>query len=116
MSERVIGLTIVAIGTSLPELVTSVTAAKKGKTSLAVGNLIGSNIFNILLVAGVTSLIAPLSFPKEFLVDSLLALASAILLAALSYQKGHAIRRWGGVLLVLGFAAYYVYLFLGAFA
>ncbi|MGN0823106.1 MAG: calcium/sodium antiporter, partial [Candidatus Gallimonas sp.] len=80
VSERVIGLTVVAIGTSLPELVTSVVAAKKGETDIAVGNVIGSNIFNILLVAGASSLFCPLAFTTGGnLVDACVALAAAVL-------------------------------------
>ena len=80
MSERVIGLTVVAVGTSLPELVTSVLAAAKKQTDIAVGNIIGSNIFNILFFAGVSALVAPLEFRlTDNLVDALVALAAALL-------------------------------------
>ena len=71
MSERLIGLTIVAFGTSLPELVTSVTAAVRGKADIAVGNIVGSNIFNILFVVGTSALITPVVYASNFLVDSI---------------------------------------------
>lgn len=116
VEERIIGLTIVAIGTSLPELVTSVAAARKGKTALAVGNIIGSNIFNLLCVAGFTAILIPIDFSRSFIIDSVIAFCAAALLAILSYCKGNKIRRWGGVLLLCGFIAYYAYLFVGAFA
>ncbi len=112
ISENIIGLTIVAIGTSLPELVTSVTAARKGETDIAVGNIIGSNIFNILMVAGVSAAIYPLVFESAFIIDAFIALGAAVLLAVLGYLKGNEIRRWGGVVFLVGFVAYYVYLFI----
>ena len=114
ISENVIGLTVVAIGTSLPELITSVTAARKGETDIAVGNIVGSNIFNVLMVAGVSAVITPLPFASQgssFLVDSCIALGAAALLATLGYLRGHKIKRWGGILMLLGFVGYYVYLF-----
>ncbi len=116
VDERVIGLTVVAIGTSLPELVTSVTASIKGKTDIAVGNIVGSNIFNILMVAGLSSAILPIGGTSAFLVDGIIALAAAGLLAVLGYLKGNKITRAGGVVLLVGFVAYYVYLFVTTFA
>lgn len=116
VDERVIGLTVVAIGTSLPELVTSVTAAIKGNTDIAVGNIVGSNIFNILMVAGLSSAILPIGGASAFLVDGIIALAAAGLLALLGYLKGNKITRVGGVILLAGFVAYYVYLFVTTFA
>lgn len=107
VSERIIGLTMIAFGTSLPELVTSVTAARKGKTDIAIGNIIGSNIFNILCVAGVTAAFVPLSF-NGFLSDSIIALGAAVLLSFLCYLPGHAIRRWGGIVMLAGFVLYMV--------
>ena len=99
VSDRIIGLTMIALGTSLPELVTSVTAARKGKTDIAIGNIIGSNIFNILCVAGVSACFVSISF-KGFFLDSIEALISALLLAFLCYLPGHTIKRWGGFLLL----------------
>ena len=115
VNPKVIGLTVVAIGTSLPELVTSVTAARKGKTDIAVGNIVGSNIFNILMVAGLSAAITPMSGSSAFLIDGIIALGAAALLALLGYWKGHKIKRGGGIVLLAGFAAYYVYLFLVTF-
>lgn len=112
VSERIIGLTIVAIGTSLPELVTSVLAALKGETDIAVGNIIGSNIFNVLLVAGVSSFFYPLSFSMGNLVDSIVALAAAVLLTALSMCKGHTLKKVAAITFLASFTAYYVYLFM----
>ena len=80
MSERLIGLTIVAFGTSLPELCTSVSAAMKGKSDIAIGNIVGSNIFNILFVVGTTALITPVTFQANFVIDTLIAAAAALLL------------------------------------
>ncbi len=116
VDEKVIGLTVVAIGTSLPELVTSVTAAIKGKTDIAAGNIVGSNIFNILLVAGLSSAILPISGSSKFMVDSIIALGAAVLLSVLGYLKGNKINRVGGIILLVGFVAYYVYLFVTTFA
>ncbi len=111
VSQRIIGLTVVAIGTSLPELVTCVVAATKGDTDIAVGDIVGSCIFNILRTLGIAALITPLVFAKEFLIDGLIAFGAAALLAGLGCWKGNKIRRWGGIVMLLGFAAYYVYLF-----
>ena len=109
MEERFIGLTIVAFGTSLPELVTSVTAAIKGKTDIAVGNIVGSNIFNILFVAGTTALITPVVYAPSFLVDSIGAIATVILLF-LCVVKNHKLGRFGGFLMLLAYAGYFVYI------
>lgn len=111
VSKKVIGLTIVAIGTSLPELVTCVIAAKKGETDIAVGDIVGSNIFNILRTLGLCAAIVPLTFAPSFLIDGSIALGAAVLLAAFGYAKNHKIRRWGGLIMFLSFVAYYVYLF-----
>ena len=112
VDERIIGLTVVAIGTSLPELVTSVVAAFKKETDIAVGNVIGSNIFNILLVAGASSLFHPLRFlPEVNLIDALVALAAAGLLYLLALFKGHKLGRIAGAIMLACFLGYYVYLF-----
>jgi len=114
VSERIIGLTVVAIGTSLPELVTSVVAAKKGETDIAVGNIIGSNIFNIFVVAGMSSLFCPLSFTMDGnLIDALVALGAAVLLFGLSLFKGHRLGKAAGAVMLVCFVGYYVYLFIG---
>ncbi len=109
MSERFIGLTIVALGTSLPELVTSVTAAIKGKADIAVGNIVGSNIFNVLFVVGTTALITPVTYAAGFTVDSIVAIASGVLLF-LCVIKGKKLTRTGGIIMLVGYAAYFVYL------
>ena len=109
MSERLIGLTIVAFGTSLPELVTSATAAVKGKADIAVGNIVGSNIFNILFVVGTSALITPVTYVSDFLVDSVACIAAAALLWVLVCRK-HRLGRLGGVCLLAGYAVYFVYL------
>ena len=111
ISDRIIGLTVVAIGTSLPELVTCVVAASKGNTDIAVGDIVGSCIFNILRTLGIAATIAPLVFAPEFLIDTAIALGAAVLLSALGWIKDHKIKRWGGIVMLIGFAAYYVYLF-----
>lgn len=112
MSERLIGLTIVALGTSLPELVTSVTAARKGKSDIAVGNIVGSNLFNILFVVGTTALITPVAYSPSFAVDSFVAIASVVLLLVCIVPK-KALTYIGGVVLLLGYAAYFIKLILG---
>ena len=109
MSERFIGLTIVAFGTSLPELVTSVTAAVKGKTDIAVGNIVGSNIFNILFVVGTTALITPVAYNSVFLVDSIIAIAAALFLF-LCVFRNKKLGRLGGILMLAAYAGYFVYL------
>ena len=109
LSERFIGLTIVALGTSLPELVTSVSAARKGKADIAIGNIVGSNLFNILFVVGTTALITPVAFEPAFVIDTAVAIASGILLW-LCVLKNHKLGRAGGCLMLAGYAAYFVYL------
>ncbi len=109
MSQRFIGLTIVAFGTSLPELVTSVTAALKGKTDIAVGNIVGSNIFNILFVIGTTSLITPVPYSSAYVADSIVALAAIVVLLACVLPKRR-LGRLGGAIMLAGYAAYFVYL------
>lgn len=109
MSERLIGLTIVALGTSLPELVTSVTAAIKGKADIAVGNIVGSNIFNILFVVGTSSLITPVVYAPNFLVDSIVCIAAAVLLWLCVFKK-RTLGRAGGAVMLICYAGYFVYL------
>ncbi len=110
MSERLIGLTIVALGTSLPELVTSVIAARKGKADIAIGNIVGSNIFNILFVLGITALITPVPFESKFIIDVIIATIAAIALLLCVLNKDRAIKRVGGVVLLLMYVAYFVYI------
>ena len=110
MSDRVIGLTIVAFGTSLPELVTSVTAAKRGKADLAIGNIVGSNIFNILFVAGTTALITPVVFASKFVIDSIIAIAAAVLLLVCVCNKDMKLKRPAGIIMLVCYAGYLAYL------
>ena len=110
--ERIIALTVVAVGTSLPELVTSVVAAAKGETDIAIGNVIGSNIFNVLLIAGVSSLVFPLSFTLEAnLIDALVALGAAVLLFFFALLPQRKLGKFAGIVLLGCFLGYYVYLF-----
>ena len=109
LSERFIGLTIVALGTSLPELFTSVTAAMKGKADIAIGNIVGSNIFNILFVIGTTALITPVIFESKFLIDTMIAVAAGILLW-ISAVKTKDLRRPWGIVMLLSYAGYFLYL------
>lgn len=109
LSERFIGLTIVALGTSLPELFTSVSAAMKGKADIAIGNIVGSNIFNILFVVGTTALITPVVFAPNFVIDTLVAIAAGVLLL-LCVLRGKKLTRTGGILMLLSYAGYFVYL------
>ena len=107
LSERFIGLTIVALGTSLPELFTSVSAARKGNADIAIGNIVGSNIFNILFVIGISSVIVPVPFANGFRFDTIIAVAAAILLLLCSL-KDKKLKRWSGILMLLSYAAYFV--------
>jgi cation:H+ antiporter len=109
MSEKFIGLTIVAFGTSLPELVTSVTAATRGKTDIAIGNIVGSNIFNILFVVGTTALITPVAYSAEFLIDSVAAIGAVLLLLVLLIPKKR-LGRVSGAAMLICYAAYFAYL------
>ena len=109
MSQRFIGLTIVALGTSLPELVTSVVAATKGKADIAIGNIVGSNIFNILFVVGITALIVPVPFASSFLVDALAATLAAVVLWLCLIRNRKLVRPHGIIMLAI-YACYFVYL------
>lgn len=109
LSERFIGLTIVALGTSLPELFTSVSAAMKGKADIAIGNIVGSNIFNILFVVGTTALITPVVFAPNFVIDTLVAIAAGVLLL-LCVLRGKKLTRTGGILMLLSYVGYFIYL------
>lgn len=110
MSERFIGLTIVALGTSLPELVTSITAALKKNADIAIGNIVGSNIFNILFVIGTSAMITPVAYQSQFLIDSIFCVATAILLLLLVLNKDKKLKRWGGIIMLICYAGYFVYL------
>jgi len=107
MSERLIGLTIVALGTSLPELFTSVTAAKHGNADIAIGNIVGSNIFNILFVVGTSALVTPIPFAAAFRTDALIAVAAAVLLFVCWLHRSRVSRK-SGLTLLVGYAAYFM--------
>lgn len=109
LSERFIGLTIVAFGTSLPELCTSVVAAAKGKADLAIGNIVGSNIFNVLFVVGTTALIIPVPFNPAFIIDTAVAAGAALLLWLCVLPKKK-LARPDGLVMLAGYAGYFVYL------
>ena len=109
MSERLIGLTIVAFGTSLPELVTSATAAIKGKADIAVGNIVGSNLFNILFVVGIAATITPVIYQSAFLVDTIVCVATAVLLWVCVLRK-QKLERHGGAILLACYVGYFFYL------
>ena len=111
MSERFIGLTIVALGTSLPELFTSVSAALKGKADIAIGNIVGSNIFNVLFVVGTTAIITPVPFQPGFRIDTLVAVGAALLLF-LSVLRGQKLTRGAGILMLVSYAGYFIWLML----
>lgn len=111
VSDTLIGLTIVAIGTSLPELFTSVIAAMKGKSDIAIGNVVGSNIFNIFFVLGISSSISSLPFTNANLTDALIAaVASISILGAVYLGKKHTIQKWQGAALILCYVIYVTYI------
>lgn len=111
LSETFIGLTVIAIGTSLPELVTSAVAAKKGQADLAVGNVIGSNIFNLLWILGISAVIRPLPFDLATNTDIMMVIAaSTLLILAVIIGKGPKVVRWEGAVFILVYFAYITYL------
>ena len=109
MSERFIGLTIVALGTSLPELFTSVIAARKGKADIAIGNIVGSNIFNILFVVGTSALIIPVVFASNFVIDCIVAILAGVVLWLCVFRK-QKLTRLGGILMLVCYVVYFLYL------
>lgn len=111
MSERFIGLTIVALGTSLPELVTSVTAARKGNADIAIGNIVGSNIFNILFVIGTSALITPVLYEANFIVDGIVAVGAGVLLWIAVCRTVELRRKWG-IIMLISYLIYFIYLLL----
>ena len=113
VSDKFIAVTVLAGGTSLPELATSLVAALKGRDQLALGNILGSNVFNILLILGSSALITPLSFASVTLVDAAVLLSSMLLLLIWAYTgRKERIDRWDGMLMLVLFGAYYYYLFI----
>lgn len=122
MSEAIIGLTIVAVGTSLPELVTSVVASIKKENDIAIGNVIGSNIFNILFILGISSSISNLKISEtqaygisNSLIDLLVLLVSGLAVMLISLFSKN-IKKWHGVIFILVYVAYVVYLVMREFA
>ena len=112
VSDKFIAITVLAGGTSFPELATCIVAAAKHKDQLALGNILGSNVFNILLILGCSSIITPLSFSGMNLVDASALILSCIMLLLWAYTgRKCRIDRWEGALMLLAFAAYYFYLF-----
>ncbi len=109
ISQRFIGLTIVAFGTSLPELVTSVSAARKHNADIAIGNIVGSNIFNILFIVGTTALITPVTFVSGFVVDTLIAAAVGILLFV-CVARTKELRKKAGIVMLFAYMLYFLYL------
>lgn len=108
ISENIIGLTIVAFGTSLPELVTCVVAALKKEADIAIGNIVGSNIFNILFVLGTASAIRPIGYKSEFFADSLVCIAMPVVLLILVLNRDRMLKRWGGIVLLACYVAYFL--------
>lgn len=111
MSERIIGLTIVAIGTSMPELVTSIVAARKGQNDIAVGNIVGSNIFNIFWILGFSAIINPVTLGTNSFIDiAMCVIATVGLFLALFIGQKNKLERWQGVLFIMVYSGYVVYL------
>ena len=106
LSERFIGLTIVALGTSLPELFTSVAAAIKKNPDMAIGNIVGSNIFNILFIVGLSGLVIPVPFVSAFRFDTLIAAVAALLLLVLALPTKR-LGRVAGIIMLAGYGAYF---------
>lgn len=113
VSDKFIAVTVLAGGTSLPELATSLVAAFKGRDQLALGNILGSNVFNILLILGASALITPLSLASVTYTDAAVLLSGMLLLLLWAYTgRREQIDRWEGLLMLLLFGAYYYYLFI----
>ncbi len=114
MPERLIGLTIVSIGTSLPELATSVVAATKKNTDIAVGNIVGSNIFNIFFILGTSAVIYPVPTQAGAQIDMLVNILLGLLLFAFIFTgKGRRLERWEGIFFIMIYIAYISYLIIG---
>lgn len=107
ISERLIGLTIVALGTSLPELFTSVIAARKGNADIAIGNIVVSNVFNILFVVGLSAVIVPVPFAAAFRFDSVVSIAAAVFLL-ICCARSSSLKRWHGIFMLAGYLAYFM--------
>lgn len=109
ISDRIIGLTVIALGTSLPELFTSVTAAMKHKADIAVGNIVGSNIFNILMVVGLSAIIIPVPFAEAFRIDMIFAIVAVVILLACCFISNK-VGKIGGIVMLLTYVVYFIYL------
>lgn len=109
LSQNLIGLTIVALGTSLPELVTSIVAAKKDEVDMALGNVIGSNIFNILLVLGISGAISPVIFISENIIDIIILIIMSAVVWAFAWFKKKLVR-WHGVVMLASYVVYLAYI------
>ena len=107
MSENLVGLTIVALGTSLPEFVTSVIATKKGELEIAIGNIIGSNIFNILLILGVASLISPMTISVVAICDVIFMVFTVALFIFLTVKEKE-LNKKSGILLIMMYIVYLI--------
>ncbi|MCR5245479.1 MAG: calcium/sodium antiporter [Bacteroidales bacterium] len=113
VSDKFIAITVLALGTSLPELATSIVALAKGRSQLALGNILGSNVFNLLLILGVSALISPMGFSSVTIVDAgALALSAVLIWTSVYTGKKNYIDRFDAVLMMLAFAAYMVWLFM----
>lgn len=109
LSQNLIGLTIVAMGTSLPELVTSLVAAHKKEVDMALGNVIGSNIFNILFVLGIAASISPIEFIMENVIDIVILLCMSIVVLGFAWSRKR-LNRWEGAVMLLAYAGYMAYI------
>ena len=114
MSETLVGMTIVAVGTSLPELVTSMVAAKKGESDIALGNVIGSNIFNIIFILGFSCLVSPITVGTEAIIDTIFAIVVTLVALVFSATKLK-FQRWEGGVFVATYIAYLAYMILRAY-
>lgn len=118
ISDLIIGLTIIAAGTSLPELASSITAARKGEHDIAIGNIIGSNLFNTLVVVGIAGMISPLSVAPEILSRDIMVmsvLTVSLFILGYGFRKQGHINRFGGAVLLAGYIGYTVYLAMSVF-
>lgn len=111
LSERVIGLTVVSVGTSLPELATSIIAVRKKNVDIAIGNVVGSNIFNIFLILGVSTTVTPVVLNEGAFLDVFINIAASLLLFIFIFTgKGRRLERWEGILLFVSYIVYVTYL------
>ena len=115
IDSLIIGLTIVAIGTSLPELVTSIVAARKGENDIAIANVIGSNIYNVLLILGLSSIIRPLNVATNPNFIDLIIMTFTTVLFYIFVFKNKSIKRWQGITLLILYIAYVVYIILRSY-